>query len=78
MCIYVLGTAFTVQWEKVALQEQPGDGKFTFQATLHKNGDIVFAYENVPDIIKSIGDNLHPVTIGLSDAYIIDRSNLQL
>ncbi|GJQ70259.1 hypothetical protein Trydic_g22701 [Trypoxylus dichotomus] len=68
------GTAFTVQWEKVALQEQPDDGQFTFQATLHESGDIIFAYESVPNIIKSIDDVNHPVTIGLSDAYIIDHS----
>ncbi|KAI4465217.1 tumor endothelial marker 7 related [Holotrichia oblita] len=68
------GTAFTVQWEKVALQESPHEGQFTFQVTLHESGDIVFAYENVPKIIKSIEDVHHPVTIGLSDAYIIDHS----
>ncbi|XP_022913556.1 plexin domain-containing protein 2 [Onthophagus taurus] len=68
------GTSFTVQWENVRLQDNPKDDKFTFQATLHKNGDIVFSYLNVPEIIKSIQDVYHPVTIGLSDAYIIDNA----
>ncbi|EFA03767.1 plexin domain-containing protein 2 [Tribolium castaneum] len=68
------GTAFTVEWEKVVLQDKANEGEFTFQTTLHKNGDIVFVYKNVPLIIKNITDNHHPVKVGLSDAYIIDRT----
>lgn len=68
------GTAFTVEWEKVVLQEKPNVGEFTFQATLHKNGDIVFVYASVPLVVDKIQDNLHPVKVGLSDAYIIDRT----
>jgi len=68
------GTAFTVQWEKVVLQDKPTSGDFTFQATLHSNGDIIFVYQNVPVVIKNIEDDLHPVKVGLSDAYIIDRT----
>lgn len=67
-------TAFTVLWENVVLQDKPDDGKFTFQTTLHSNGDIVFVYQNVPLIIENIQDRHHPVKIGLSDAYIIDRT----
>ncbi|KAK9888577.1 hypothetical protein WA026_000817 [Henosepilachna vigintioctopunctata] len=66
------GTSFTVLWEKVALKDRPKDGDFTFQTTLHKNGDIIFAYEHVPEIIEDIKDDMHPVKVGLSDAYIID------
>lgn len=68
------GTAFTVLWERVSLQDKPDAGEFTFQATLHSSGDIVFVYQNVPVIIGNIQDNYHPVKIGLSDAYIIDRT----
>ncbi|KAJ9580217.1 hypothetical protein L9F63_004117, partial [Diploptera punctata] len=68
------GTAFTVLWEKVVLQDKPNSGNFTFQATLHKNGDIIFVYQNVPIVIKNIQDDHHPVKVGLSDAYIIDRT----
>ncbi|XP_017774361.1 PREDICTED: plexin domain-containing protein 2 [Nicrophorus vespilloides] len=68
------GTALTVLWENVLLQESPNEGKFTFQATLHSNGDIVFVYQNVPVIIENIQDDHHPVKVGLSDAYIIDRT----
>ncbi|XP_046686012.1 plexin domain-containing protein 2-like isoform X1 [Homalodisca vitripennis] len=68
------GTAFTVQWEKVVLQDKPDSGEFTFQATLHASGDIVFVYQNVPVIIEKIQDDQHPVKVGLSDAYIIDRT----
>lgn len=73
MCM-LTGTAFTVQWEKVVLQDKPTSGDFTFQATLHSNGDIIFVYQNVPVVIRNIQDDLHPVKVGLSDAYIIDRT----
>lgn len=68
------GTAFTVEWEKVNLQEKPSDGEFTFQVTLHRNGDIIFVYKNVPLYVKDIQDVNHPVKVGLSDAYIMDRT----
>lgn len=67
------GTAFTVIWEKVSLQDKQDVGTFTFSATLHKNGDIVFTYYNIPISINSIQDDKHPVKVGLSDAYIIDK-----
>ncbi|KAL6431547.1 hypothetical protein ACFW04_007250 [Cataglyphis niger] len=68
------GTAFTVEWEKVILQDHPKAGPFTFQVTLHQNGDIVFVYSVIPLVIGSIEDTLHPVKVGLSDAYIMDRT----
>ncbi|KAJ8938022.1 hypothetical protein NQ314_011634 [Rhamnusium bicolor] len=68
------GTAFTVEWKEVRLQEKPDEGEFTFQVTLHKNGDIVFVYQNVPLFIENIQDVYHPVKVGLSDAYILDRT----
>lgn len=68
------GTAFTVQWEKVTLQERPDDGEFTFQVTLRRSGDIIFVYKNVPLYVENIQDVNHPVKVGLSDAYIMDRT----
>lgn len=68
------GTAFTVEWCKVVLQDKPAEGDFSFQVTLHKSGDIVFVYKNVPILIDKIKDDNHPVKVGLSDAYIIDRT----
>ena len=68
------GTAFTVEWCKVELQDRPKQGHFSFQVTLHKSGDIVFVYKNVPVHIDKIKDDNHPVKVGLSDAYIIDRT----
>lgn len=70
----LLGTSFTVQWENVILQEKSEKGGFTFQCTLFNNGDIVFVYQQVPVVIEDIKDDNHPVKIGLSDAYIIDRT----
>lgn len=67
------GTAFTAVWENVTLQDKPDFGKFTFSVTLQQNGDIVFAYLQVPTQINSIQDKEHPVKVGLSDAYIIDK-----
>lgn len=69
-----LGTSFTVEWEKVYLQEKRTDGSFTFQVTLHQNGDIVFVYSVIPFIVEQIEDTTHPVKVGLSDAYIMDRT----
>ncbi|XP_047367717.1 plexin domain-containing protein 2 isoform X2 [Vespa velutina] len=68
------GTSFTVEWEKVHLQEKHADSSFTFQVTLHQNGDIVFVYSVIPFIIEQIEDTTHPVKVGLSDAYIMDRT----
>ncbi|XP_076253923.1 plexin domain containing lethal (1) G0289 [Rhynchophorus ferrugineus] len=68
------GTSFTVEWDSVLLQDKPDDGEFTFQTTLHQNGDIVFVYKNVPLLIKDINDDHHPVKVGLSDAYILDKT----
>ncbi|XP_024946265.1 plexin domain-containing protein 2 isoform X2 [Cephus cinctus] len=67
-------TAFTVEWDKVILQDKPNAGPFTFQATLHQNGDIVFVYSVVPLVVENIEDTEHPVKVGLSDAYIMDRT----
>ncbi|KAJ8980208.1 hypothetical protein NQ317_002221 [Molorchus minor] len=67
------GTAFTVEWQKVSLQEKPNE-KFTFQVTLLKNGDIIFVYKNISISVKDIQDDNHPVKVGLSDAYILDRT----
>ncbi|KAK0089415.1 hypothetical protein PV325_007573 [Microctonus aethiopoides] len=68
------GTAFTVEWTKVVLQDKPNAGAFTFQATLHENGNIVFVYAQMPLSVEAIEDKEHPVKVGLSDAYIMDRS----
>lgn len=68
------GTAFTVEWEKVVLQDKPEAGAFTFQVTLHQNGDIVFVYSVIPLVVELIEDTMHPVKVGLSDAYIMDRT----
>ena len=45
-----------------------------FQAVLHSNGDILFAYKELPIKITNIAHEEHPVKVGLSDAYIIDRT----
>ena len=44
------------------------------QVILHKTGDIIFVYKEVPLTISTIADEDHPVKVGLSDAYIIDRT----
>ncbi|XP_016951922.1 plexin domain-containing protein 2 [Drosophila biarmipes] len=67
------GTAFNAVWENVTLQDKPDYGKFTFSVTLHQSGDVVFTYLQVPTQISSILDKEHPVKVGLSDAYIIDK-----
>nr|XP_024217023.1 plexin domain-containing protein 1 [Halyomorpha halys] len=68
------GTAFTVEWDSVMLQDKKDAGQFTFQVTLHKNGDIVFVYREIPILVENIEDSQHPVKVGISDAYIIDKT----
>lgn len=68
-------TLFVVQWEQVRLQEKP-EYSFSFQCLLYNNGDIVFVYKNIPISISDIGDSNHPVKIGVSDAYFINRHQL--
>ena len=63
-----------MEWEKVVLQDRPRAGAFTFQVTLHQNGDIVFVYSVIPVLVEKIADTMHPVKVGLSDAYIMDRT----
>ncbi|OXA58296.1 plexin domain-containing protein 1 [Folsomia candida] len=69
---------FVVEWSEVKLHDSPEIGNFTFQTTLYKNGTIVFAYKNVPIAVNAINDTQHPVKVGLSDAYIRDKSILVL
>jgi len=68
------GDKLVVEWKDVYLQERETEGPFTFQVTLHENGNISFAYHTIPLQIISIQDEDHPVKVGLSDAYIIDRT----
>ncbi|VVC36342.1 Hypothetical protein CINCED_3A022425 [Cinara cedri] len=67
-------TALTVTWHNAILQDKPKVGGFTFQTTLHSNGNIVFAYKRLPIQIKEIDSTNHPVKIGLSDAYVLDKT----
>lgn len=83
-------TSFVVQWDNVYLQEMTVNssavdvnGKqirntiekpFSFQATLKDNGDIIFVYKQIPFLINNINEDKHPVKVGISDAYIIDRT----
>lgn len=68
------GEVFIVEWKDVYLQEKEDMGPFTFQVHLNNSGDILFAYERIPLSIETIKDEEHPVKVGLSDAYIIDRT----
>uniref|UniRef100_A0A671LIT3 Plexin domain-containing protein 2-like n=1 Tax=Sinocyclocheilus anshuiensis TaxID=1608454 RepID=A0A671LIT3_9TELE len=65
------GTALVVQWDHVHLQDSYNQGSFTFQATLHSDGRIVFAYKEVPVQIAKISSVNHPVKVGLSDAFVV-------
>lgn len=56
------------------LQDKPDAGAFTFQVTLFDSGDIVFVYKVIPLMVDLIEDTAHPVKVGLSDAYIMDRT----
>lgn len=66
--------AFHVFWERVYLQNKQDVGSFTFSASLFKDGDIIFTYYNLPIPITQIEDDKHPVKVGVSDAYIVDKT----
>merc|ERR1719270_786430 len=71
------GEKLIVEWKDVYLQDKSvktRDGPFTFQVILFQNGNITFAYQTIPIDINIITDEDHPVKVGLSDAYIIDRT----
>lgn len=65
-------THFVVQWSDVMLQDH--NGSFSFQIILVSNGDIIFVYKDVPFPIQDIPESKHPVKVGISDAYVIDRT----
>uniref|UniRef100_A0A668TJ39 PSI domain-containing protein n=1 Tax=Oreochromis aureus TaxID=47969 RepID=A0A668TJ39_OREAU len=66
------GTAVVVQWNRLHLQDNISAGAFTFQAALHSDGRIVFAYKQViPISISDISSENHPVKVGLSDAFMV-------
>ncbi|XP_048407234.2 plexin domain-containing protein 2 isoform X2 [Stegostoma tigrinum] len=65
------GTALVVQWDNVRLQDNYDLGSFTFQATLHNDGRIVFAYKEIPVPVTQINSANHPVKVGLSDAFVV-------
>uniref|UniRef100_A0A8C9R3W7 Plexin domain containing 2a n=1 Tax=Scleropages formosus TaxID=113540 RepID=A0A8C9R3W7_SCLFO len=72
------GTALVVQWDQVRLQDGYSVGSFAFQATLHSNGRIVFAYKDVPISVSRINSTNHPVKVGLSDAFVVFHRIKQL
>ncbi|XP_077592264.1 plexin domain-containing protein 2 isoform X1 [Stigmatopora nigra] len=65
------GTALVVQWDHVHLQDNYNLGSFTFQATLHDTGRIIFAYKEIPVELSHISPVNHPVKVGLSDAFVV-------
>jgi len=70
---YDNGTALVVQWQNVQMKDNKPPGDFSFQVTLHKNGDIVFVYKSLPVPVAEIPEDEHPVKIGISDAFLIDK-----
>ncbi|CAI9726778.1 Hypothetical predicted protein [Octopus vulgaris] len=66
---------FVVHWKNVHLHDQKSskDDSFNFQVILLKNGTIKFVYKKLPISPYFISSQNHPVKIGLSDAYYIDK-----
>ncbi|CAF94262.1 unnamed protein product, partial [Tetraodon nigroviridis] len=65
------GTALVVQWNRLPLRDAIGVGTFTFQATLHSDGHIVFTYKEIPVVVTAISTETHPVKVGLADAFVV-------
>lgn len=70
---YDNGSLLIVQWHDVQMKDNKPPGNFSFQVTLHKNGDIVFVYKSLPVPINEIPEAEHPVKVGISDAFLIDK-----
>ena len=70
-CLWMHLEHLTLFWS-VPIISIPG-GHFNFQAVLHSNGEVSFAYRDVPVNVGSISSAQHPVKVGLSDAYYMDR-----
>ncbi|VDO98877.1 unnamed protein product [Soboliphyme baturini] len=70
------GKEFVVEWNQVVLRNQEEAGNFTFQLSLHDNGDIWFVYKDIPVEVKEINDFRHPRKVGLSDAYLFTHKIL--
>lgn len=66
---------FVIEWRNVRLQEDLS-AEFTFQCILFRTGDIAFVYKDIPMEIGQIPDSGHPVKIGVSDAYFINRAHV--
>jgi len=72
---------FTVEWSNVSVMadaEHPSGGSFTFQATLRPNGDIVFVYIEVQQILSTAALYDHEPVAGISDAFLLHGSELHL
>ena len=67
------GTKLIVQWKDVQMKDNKPPGNFSFQVTLFKNGDIVFVYKELPVSVNDIPEVEHPVKVGISDAFLIDK-----
>ncbi|XP_063693570.1 uncharacterized protein LOC134825329 isoform X2 [Bolinopsis microptera] len=74
---HISDTRAIVQWDNVYVHSHrnPNDPNaekdmpFSFQAQLYINGDIIFAYKQVPFSVDSIDDDSHYVKIGISEAF---------
>lgn len=70
---YDNGQSLVVQWQNVQMKGDNPPGNFSFQCTLMKNGDIIFVYASLPVPIQAIPEDDHPVKVGISDAFLIDK-----
>lgn len=64
---------FISEWTNIQLGDNPTAGLFSFQSTLRNNGEITFAYKQIPIPIASISDEAHPMKMGIADAFYIDQ-----
>lgn len=85
---YDNSTHFICTWNNLYLRDQPNIGSFTFQAILQETGKIFlpkflchhlfllghiyFNYIQIPSMKISVEN--HPHHIGLSDAYVTERT----
>ncbi|CAB3375465.1 Hypothetical predicted protein [Cloeon dipterum] len=70
------GKSFTVQWGNLKTHRYGKHDRFTFQATLHENGNIEFVYKRIPFEITDLIDHEHLVKIGMEDLFYLPDMEL--
>ncbi len=73
--IYREEESLTVQWSNMSVIEHPENGNFSFQVTLHEDGEICFVFIQVHNLNNFSPSGVYDreVVSGISDAFMKGR-----